>query len=294
MYKWIYVFAVVHDDLRSKDQHLLSEPIMANPHRLDLKQSQSPLANLVRRTSSRRVKGRQSQWQEDDLASNQQKMLYLDIEHSLIPQSPLLHTHFARDSTATASSFDDNSCLDTSVRSSNYGFGYFEDDTEDRDKPDVTVHNLESFPNIQHLSNDTHPSPSQQERDPRQVKGTPPSVASVFISLHDPPMNNSVDSATIRDGPIVKPVTNFSRPIHKSGQPEHAGAMGERVMPQLPPDMRKQKLKVLERNARRGVATSPTESIKARSPLSQTTTDMDALSIQNGSNPGTPSLRPLN
>jgi hypothetical protein len=257
---------------------------MANSHRLDLKQSQSPLANLVRRTSSRGIKGRQFQWQENDSASNQQKMLYLDIERSLsitVPQSPLLHTHFARDSTATASSFDDNSCLDTSVRSSNYGFGYFEDDTEDRDKP-------ENFPNIQHLSNDTHPFPSQQERDPRQVKGTPFSVASVF---NDPPMNNSVDSATIRDGPIIKPVTNFSRPIHKSG---HAGAMGERVMPQLPPDMRKQKLKVLERNARRGVATSPTESIKARSPLSQTTTDMDALSIQNGSNPGTPSLRPLN
>lgn len=284
-------------------------------HRLDLKQSQSPLADLVRRTSSRRAKGRQPHWQKNEHIDsppsdgrNQQKMLYLDIERSLsstisAPHSPLLHTLFARDSIATASSFDDNSYLDTdmpSVRSSDYDYRYFEDDAEDRnpswgatDKPEVAFHNSKTFVDIRHLSNNSCPSPSQQEQDPRQVKGAPASVPSVFISLHDPPTNNSVvDSATVRDGPIVKPVTNFSRPIRESGQPEHAGAMGERVMPQLPPDMREQKLKVLERNARRGVGRSSTENVKVQSPLSQTMY-VDSLFVQNGSNLGT-LLKPSN
>ena len=301
--------------------------------RADLQQSHSPLANLVRRTSSRRIKGReQSHWQQpepiaeyDDSASpndgrNQQKMLYLDIERTLssstlsAPHSPLLHTHFARDSTATASSFDDNSYLDTDtpcVRSSSspedhsdYDYGYFEDDAGDtnvyvdaggpmlRDpwlstnKPDVDFHNSSS--------SGARPSPSQQEQHSQHVKNAPPSVPSVIISLHDPPVNNSVDTATIRDGPIVKPVTNFSRPIRESGQPEHTGAMGERVTPQLPPDMREQKLKVLERNARRGMAKSSGESMKTWSPLSQTSMYINALSIRDGNSSGTPSLTPLN
>ena len=296
---------------------------------LPVQQSYSPLTDLVRRTSSRRIKGReQFHWQQpvpiaenDDYvppndARNQQKMLYLDIESALssstlsAPHSPLLHTHFARDSIATASSFDDNSYLDTdtpSVRSScspddhgGYDYRYFEDDAGDRnvyveagvplqrdpcrstDKLDDIFHN--------YSSGDGRPSPPQQEQHPQQLKNTPSSVPSVFISLHD----NSVDTATIRDGPIIKPVTNFSRPIRESGQPEHTGAMGERVTPQLPPDMREQKLKVLERNARRGMAKSSGESMKTRSPLSQTSLCMDALSIQDGSSSGMPSLIPLN
>jgi hypothetical protein len=293
--------------------------------RPDLHQSHSPLANLARRTSSRRIKGReQFHWQQpepiaehDDSAPpnhgrNQQKMPYLDIESTLsssalsAPHSPLLHTHFARDSIATASSFDDNSYLDTDtpgVRSSSspddhsdYDYRYFEDDAGDRnvyveagvpslrdpwpstDKLDAIFHN--------YSSSDGRPSPPQEQH--QQAKNPSPSVPSVFISLHD----NNVDTATIRDGPIVKPVTNFSRPIRESGQPEHTGAMGERVTPQLPPDMREQKLKVLERNARRGKSSG--ENMKTRSPLSQTSTYMDTLSIQDGSSSGTPPLTPLN
>ena len=301
--------------------------------RPDLQQPRSPLADLVRRTSSRRIKGQeQFHWQQpepiaehDDSAPpndgrNQQKKLYLDIKSTLssstlsAPHSPLLHTHFARDSTATASSFDDNSFLDTDTHCvrfssssddhSDYDYRYSKDDGRNKnvyseaggpslrdpwrstDNPDAIFHN--------YSSSDAHPSPPQQEQHPQQVKITPSSVPPVFISLHDPPMNNSVDTATIRDGPIVKPVTNFSRPIRESGQLEHTGAMGERVTPQLPPDMREQKLKVLERNARRGMAKSSDESMKTRSPLSQSSMYMDALSIQDGSSSGTPSLTFLN
>lgn len=303
---------------------LLSESALMTAYasRPDLQHSHSPLANLVQRTSSRRIKGReQFHWQQpepiaehDDFAHarNQQKMLYLDIKSTLssstliAPHSPLLHTHFARDSTATASSFDDNSYRDTdtpSVRSSSspddhsdYGYQYFEDNAGDRnihvqagvpslrdpwpsrDNSDAIFHN--------HSSSDGRPSPPRDQQL-QQAKSSPPSLPSVFISLHDPPMNNNFDTATIRDGPV----TNFSRPIRESGRPEHAGAMGERVTPQLPPDMREQKLKVLERNARRGMAKSSGESMGTQSPLSQT---MNALSIQDGSSSGTLSSTPLN
>jgi hypothetical protein len=292
--------------------------------RPNLQQSHSPLANFVRRTSSRRLKGReQFHWQQPEQIAeydsappndrrNQQKMLYVDTKGTLssstssAPHSPLLHTHFARDSIATASSFDDNSYLDTRSGSfpddhSDYDYRHFED-ARDRniyvepgapslrdpwrstDKPAAIFHNY-SF-------SDAAPSPPQQEQHP-QVKNAPPSVPAVFISLHDPSTNNGVDTAAIRGGPIVKPVTNFSRPIRESGQLEYTSAMGERVTPQLPPDMREQKLKVLERNARRGMAKSSGESMKTRSPLSQTSMYMDALSIQDGSSSGTPSLIPL-
>lgn len=317
----------VHDNvqlMRSNLNDLLSDSsLMTELASRNLQQSHSPLANLVRRTSSRRLKGReQIQWQQPDLIAeydsaphndrrNQQKMLYVDTKGTLSsstsssPHSPLLHTHFARDSIATTSSFDDNSYLDTRSGSfqddhSDYDFRHFED-ARDRivyvepgipslrdpwrssDKPAAIFHNYSS-------SGARPSSPPQQEQHPQQVKNAPPSVPSVFISLHDPPMNNSIDTAAIRGGPIVKPVTNFSRPIRESGQLEHTSAMGERVTPQLPPDMREQKLKVLERNARRGMAKSSGESMKTQSPLSQTSMHMDALSIQDGSSFGTPSI----
>jgi hypothetical protein len=327
----------LYDEIKSQSllmTELVTYAQASLPDLQHLQQSQSPLTDLVRRTSSRRIKGReQSHWQQpepiaehDDSAPPndgriQQKMLYLDIEHTLssstlsAPHSPLLNTHFARDSIATASSFDDNSFFDTDtpcVRSSSspddhsdYDYGYFEDDAEDRNvymetggpslrdpwrstynEPDAIFHN--------YSSSDARPSPPQQEQHPQQVKNALSSAPSVFISLHDPPMNNSVDTATIRNGPIVKPVSNFLRPIRESGQPEYTGAMGERVTPQLPPDMREQKLKVLERNARRGMVKSSGESMKPLSHLPQISMYMDALSIQDRSNSGTPSLTPLN
>lgn len=319
----------IHDNvklMRSNPNDLLSEssPMTELASRPNLQQPHSPLANLVRRTSSRRIKGReQFHWQQPEPIAeydaaplsdgrNQQKMLYVNTKGTLssstlsAPHSPLLHTHFARDSIATASSFDDNSYLDTRSGSfpddhSDYDYRHFED-TRDRnvyveagvpslrdpwrstDKPAAIFHN--------YSSSDARLSPPQQEQHPQHRKNSPPSVPSLFISLDDPSMDNSVDTVAIRGGPIVKPVTNFSRPIRESGQPEHTSAMGERVTPQLPPDMRKQKLKVLERNARRGMAKSSGESMKTRSPLSQTS--MDTLSIQDGSSSGTPSLTPLN
>ena len=289
--------------------------------RPNLQQSHSPLANLVRRTSSRRIKGREHlHWQqpepiaEDDSTPpkvGRKKMLYVDtkgISTLSAPHSPLLHTHFARDSIATASSYDDNSYLDAPSSSfqddhSDYDYRHF-DDARDR-----SVYVEAGVPSLRDpwRSTDKHPaifhnysssegrsSPPQQEQHVQQVKNPPPSAPSVFISLHDPSMDNGVNTAAIRGGPIVKPVTNFSRPIRESGQLEHTSAMGERVTPQLPPDMREQKLKVLERNARRGMAKSSGESMKTQSPLSQTSMYMDALSIQDEGSSGTPSLRPLN
>ena len=280
--------------------------------RPNLQQSHSPLANLVRRTSSRRIKGReQFHWQQPEPipeydsapidGRNQQKLLYVDIKGALSttsspPHSPLLHTHFARDSVATASSFDDNSYLDTRPNS-------FSDNHNDYDFEDARDRNVfgdAGVPSLRDLrrstdtvifhnysSSDARPLP--QEQHPRQLKNAPLSVSPVFISLHEPSMDNRVDPAVIRGGPVVRPVTNFSRPIRESGQLEHTSAMGERVTPQLPPDMREQKLKVLERNARRGTAKSSGESMKTRSPLSQTSMYMDALSIQGESSSGTPS-----
>lgn len=240
---------------------------------LDLKQSESPLSSLVRRTSSRRRQ-----------APEQPQYAYYPSAHH-IPHSPLLHSHFARDSIATASSYDDNS---NGVRSSTisrdvYGdhlgsspddhsdfrYPYFEDDTDDgllrgpslRDSWCSTATDATSHTTTRHLSNVFRPQQEQQVEDP------PTPVPSVLVSLHDPPMNNIGDTGRIL---VVKPITNFSRPIREAGQ---QAAMGQRVMPQLPPNMREQKLKVLERNARRGMPSSPMY------------TD-GSSSIQNGSSSG--------
>lgn len=309
--------------MRSNLNDLLSESSLMTElaSRPNLQQSHSPLANLVRRTSSRRIKGReQFHWQQPEPIAeydsappndgrNQQKKLYVEIKGTLSsstlspPHSPLLHTHFARDSVATASSFDDNSYLDARSGSfqddhSDYDYRHFEDARDRNVYVEAGLPSLrdpwrstDKHAAIFHNHSSSDDRPSQQEQYPQQVKNSSPSVPSVFISLHDPSIDNSVDTAAIRGGPIVKPVTNFSRPIRESGQLEHSSAMGERVTPQLPPDMREQKRKVLERNARRGMAKSSGESMKTRSPLSQTS--MDALSID-GSSSGTPLLTPLN
>lgn len=270
-----------------------------------LKQSESPLAHLVRRTSSKKLRN----WRQPQPKTDPPSV------HLNPPTSPLLHTHFARDSIATASSYEDNSySIDVPNTTHNiyeeqlgsspedYGYHqYFDDrniasgspalrDSWRSTDPDATSGNSENFANSRHLSNDPLPSSPQKEQHPRQVNSYAP-LPSVLVSMYDPPLNNRVESATVdtttvdttvpdgRISPVVRPVTNFSRPIHKAGQPEHAGAMGERVAPQLPPGMREAKLKVLERNAKRGMArlTSPNESVRARSPLSQTNVYTDGL-----------------
>ena len=300
---------------------------MSRTSPLDMNQSESPLANLVRRTSTRRrkqeprptpepyVQNNSLSPTESIRSQNQQIEPHLDIE-STVPQSPLLHSHFARGSIATASSYDDNSYIYTDMSStdghSDYGYQYSESDTDDRNlyteatsrgpvlhdsysiDPDATAFHLENFAN----SNDLHLLSSPPCRQyPQQVQDPLPSVPlpSVVISLHDPPMNNGIDTTTIRNGriPVVKPVKNFSRPIREVGQPEHASAIGERVAPQLPPGMRQQKLKVLERNASRrgmGRSSSTSESMKVRSPLSQSNTN-ESLSIKNGNDSGTSSIK---
>ena len=271
---------------------------------MDVKQFESPLANLVRRTSARRRKQPQTGQYAYYPSQNPPTNLYLDIErvHNNIttttPHSPLLHSHFARDSVDTASSYDDTPVIRSSTVSrdiygdhlrddndhSDYGYRYFEDDVDDRNvyfgatslrDSWGSTDTLRDPESTRHLSDSLRPS---QERYPQQVEGPPP--PSVFVSLRD------ADATTIgvERTPVVRPVINFSRPIREVGHPQHAG---ERVTPQLPPDMREQKLKVLERNAKRGMARSSSPMVPL-SPFAQTS--MHRVGSLNGSSSGTPSL----
>lgn len=214
--------------------------------------------------------------------------------------SPLLHSHFARYSTATASSLEGSSYYDhdasethSSTGSHQYlnldssasfrnpydeydGFDgdrdrYFGDDASSmysnatsrgegpalRDSwtstaTDATMRRPDHYDNARQDEGERHRAYSEN-------------VPSVVVSAPDIVVvePESQPSAPRGGGrvPVVKPVVaNFSRPIRESAHPEYAVAMGESVTPQLPPDMREQKMKVLERNAKR--APSPNESWK--------------------------------
>lgn len=241
----------------------------------------------------------------DELLPPRRQManLRLDIQPqtsmtSTALHSPLLHSHFARHSTATASlsegsSYYDHDLSDTrsstgnpdspaSSRSSrnpydeNDGFDrtseydryrYFADDTSSMYS---NVTSKGGGPALRDSWTSTATGATMRRPDHynnvRQGEGayTPygEDVPSVVVSAPDivvvEPENQPPASRGGRV-PVVKPVVaNFSRPIRELAHPEYAVAMGESVTPQLPPDMREQKMKVLERNAKR--APSPNES----------------------------------
>ncbi|KAF8168364.1 hypothetical protein B0H34DRAFT_685197 [Crassisporium funariophilum] len=235
------------------------------------------------------------------------------------PHSPLLHSHFARDSYATASSADDTSYLyaDTSgIRTStassrsrsssgerggvddgasDYRYRYFDDDTS-------SVYSQRTMqmgrgqgqgqgqgqgPALRDswrstdtggtysraLSNDPRPSQQQQpyqyqppsqalsQSQPQPPSPSSPIPALVISSPSDSLSYSPSPEQHTRGGrtPIVKPVTaNFSRPVREAAHKHEV--VGERVTVQLPEEMREGKMKVLERNARRGVSPSPSPS----------------------------------
>ena len=363
--------------------------------------SESPLANLVRRTSSRRIRqdtrerGRQQQnpstpritetqdeGQDNEaldqepqyayayepqptfsdshshspysLASNpndsynktsnsnaprrQMANLRLDIQPqtsltSNALHSPLLHSHFARLSTATTVS-EGNSYYDqdlTGIRSSTGSEQYLNpeslssrssrnpydeddgfDDANEYDKYRYFADDTSSMysnttsrggPALRESWTSTATGATMRGRDrygdARQGAYTPygENVPNVVVSAPDIVVVEPENQSSVPRGgrvPVMKPgMANFSRPIREPAHPEYAVAMGESVAPQLPPDMREQKMKVLERNAKRtpspngGWQTSAGDS-SGRSTMSESTSR-----VGQGSNMGGPSLDSL-
>ncbi|KAH9487187.1 Mitosis inhibitor nif1 [Psilocybe cubensis] len=211
--------------------------------------------------------------------------------------SPLLHSHFARDSYATASISDQHSYWDpdtsgtrSSTQSSNYkqssrratreGEGDFDDERSDYGRYDYFVDDSSSMyssspsqgPALRDSWNSTATGatvrrpdyyiPNADIRGENQLTGSSGPTPTVVVTEEGIDGAERVverSSSVLRPGPgrapIVQPVTaNFSRPVRESSHPGHA--QGERVKVQVPQEMRDQKLKVLERNARR--APTPT------------------------------------
>ncbi|KDR84730.1 hypothetical protein GALMADRAFT_46622, partial [Galerina marginata CBS 339.88] len=150
-----------------------------------LNHSESPLATLVRRTSSRRAR------QTAATPSNP------------LP-SPLLHSHFARDSFATASSSDGNSYWDDSSSSSRQEQeAYFDDGSSEYGRY----------------------YGDGDETSSVYSTGTTSRGPAVVISPAED--EGSVLRAGPGRAPVVKPVSaNFSRPVRDNGHPGHA--QGER------------------------------------------------------------------
>ncbi|KAF8872708.1 hypothetical protein CPB84DRAFT_1854315 [Gymnopilus junonius] len=181
--------------------------------------------------------------------------------------SPLLHSHFVRDSFATASSSDNYSNWDPEYSGREYRTSSSPTNEGDHGKSfaadtdmswrgssagiilpasrnsaasNTTIHRPDDFaPN----------SNSQTSFEPRTSKLSPPSIV---ISAETIVQRQASAS---REGPgkalLVKPLLTpgFSTSIPHSE--------GQRATPQLPPDMKEQKIKVLERNIKRQRSRSP-------------------------------------
>lgn len=262
--------------------------------------------------------------------------LRLDIQPqtsltSTILHSPLLHSHFARHSTATASSSEGSSDYDhdaSEIRSStglnpdspgSFSNPYGEDDdfdgTNEYDRYRYSADDTSSVysnatsrgagPALRDSWSSTatgttmrrpdhYNNAHQDEGEHRRAYGG--NVPSVVISAPNIVVVEPESQPLASRGgrvPVVKPVVaNFSKPIREPAHPEYAVAMGESVTPQLPPDMREQKMKVLERNAKR--APSPNESWQTRASDSSKRSPMVASestsTVEQGSNFRRPSL----
>lgn len=204
--------------------------------------------------------------------------------------SPLLHGHFTRDSQATASEYS-NWDASTSMRSSTHSDAtYSRSPSRTPDPPspldaDTRAAAREQFPfqgagpgspTASSRYSDAPYDQYEYYEDDAYGRNPYSSNGADAPALRDSWRSTASDATVrrpdyympspgnLRDGdgagwgagraPVVKPVTNFSRPVRESGVPAHAEAQGERVTPQLPPDMHAQKQKVLERNARPGGA----------------------------------------
>ncbi|PPQ90445.1 hypothetical protein CVT25_014963 [Psilocybe cyanescens] len=246
--------------------------------------------------------------------------------------SPLLHSHFARDSYATASISDAHSYWDPdssgarSSTQSNYrqssrrvtreGDGDFDDESSEYgryqyfadDTSSMYSTNASQGPALRDSWNSTATGatvrrpdyyiPSADIRGKNQMVGSVVPTPTVVVTEEGIDGTERVverSSSMLRPGPgrapVVQPVTaNFSRPVRESRHPRHA--QGERVKVQLPPDMREQKLKVLERNARR--APSPNETQPTSMMSSRVNSRQSLKSVQSNVTVRDQKLAPVN
>ncbi|TFK38614.1 hypothetical protein BDQ12DRAFT_650858 [Crucibulum laeve] len=280
-------------------------------------QHSSPLDTLVRRTSSRRARApaessrylpgtpetpvirydnEAQSWQNNSdaqyaYATNSYAPIPTPPRQNqpqyqhLTPASPLLHSRFTRDSTATAST-DNNSYLDNSrasLDSRNYQdpelqYRYYDTDSiysdattspalRDSWRSTGTARppNLTNDPPVHSSLDDGHapmgipypPSPSSPHSPVPTVVVSSPSAEGQSIDY-----TNRAGRA-----PIIRSITsNFSRPVRAPS----SGPIEAQQRPPPPSDLEEQKRRVLERNAtRRGASPNPSSTYQSlpNSPL---------------------------
>ncbi|RDB29611.1 Protein DSF2 [Hypsizygus marmoreus] len=221
----------------------------------------SPLDSLVRRTSARKPEPSTNNLSLDPHRTPPRQQ---QLHPQRSPASPLLHSHFARDSVATASSTDNNSYLDSSRTSVDSRTVYHDPELEYRYYDDESIYSNNTGPalrdswqsagtsdtlrggaNTSHFNLGTTPSQTHFNEAPRPPSPPSPSSPVPTVIVSSPTDPSEISAYPTRGGraPIVKPITdNFSRPVR----------------PLITPEAEEQKRRVLERNARRG--TSPSTS----------------------------------
>ncbi|KAG6816269.1 hypothetical protein H0H87_007350 [Tephrocybe sp. NHM501043] len=210
----------------------------------------SPLDSLVRRTSTRKPDPTPTPFHPTLTATERPS-------HLRAPASPLLHSHFARNSTATTSSADDNSYL-YSARTSIDSRNAYQDSTLDYYYDDESIYSSntadpalrDSWQSSATENTTVQPRahPAQRETNYRHHSQQPSVVPAVVIS--SPMGSRATDIPRTGRLPIVRPITNnFSRPV----RPPVAAT----------PENEEQKRRVLERNATRR-AGSPSRTHRER------------------------------
>ncbi|GLB36637.1 putative sel1-like repeats containing protein [Lyophyllum shimeji] len=199
----------------------------------------SPLDSLVRRTSARKAE-----------PAEHPRSYAAQPEHP--PPSPLLHGHFARNSTATASSSDNNSYLYSARISVDSRNVYQDPELEYRYYDDDSIYSNNTAPALRdswqsttsadtvrrgaYPLNPEGPSPARSRATSPQA---PPSLSSLVPTvIVSSPTESQVLDRDSRPGrtPVVRPITsNFSRPVR----------------PPISPEAEERKRRVLERNSRR-------------------------------------------
>ncbi|KAJ3567823.1 hypothetical protein NP233_g6113 [Leucocoprinus birnbaumii] len=201
------------------------------------------------------------------------------------PSSPLLHTHFARNSTATASMVGSYSDLRSSLESKN---AYQELEYRYRDDESVYSQVDSLSPALRDSWRSGATTRTARPDDPSshhgastgrtKVPGVSPEggtswaagVPTVVVSSPDVDSSHSNTSARAGRMPVVRPITsNFSRPVRPSPQSrqfEYGAAQQQAITapPPLPHDANDQKRRVLERNANRAASNSPSSQDQMR------------------------------
>lgn len=245
---------------------MAAPPANDNPPSTYSLQHSSPLDSLARQTSARHAKS-QPRYPAQELAapfSNSQPV-YDHSQYALDPNgtppkqsyqrhppsSPLLHSHFARDSTATASSNDNNSYLDRTADSKSVyrdlEYHYYDDESiYSEGPPSPALRDSWQSTATYRAGNmaDLGESPYIASNITHQPPPSSP-VPAVIVSSPDPdPQTEEVPRAG--RAPIVRTITsNFSRPVRA---------------PQAPSDADEQKRRVLERNTKRTPSPNPLHS----------------------------------